>query len=252
LSATSAGTYNTVITVSDGTLTDTDSFTWTVTEPATTVVYVDDTFTRTVSNGWGSATPTGGAYTISGTAANFAVGAGVGTMTLPSAGVTRSALVGTTSASDVDISLRFRTDKTAAGGNQFIYAVARRNGTNEYRVKLRLASNGQVFASASMVVNNVESLIGSEVLVPGLTHTANTLIALHAQVSGSGPTTLRVRAWAAANPEPTTWQYTSTNSNAALQGAGLFGLRAYMSSSVTNAPVVVTFDDYRVTSLGGP
>ncbi len=33
LNATSSGTYNTVITVSDGTLTDTDSFTWTVTEP---------------------------------------------------------------------------------------------------------------------------------------------------------------------------------------------------------------------------
>jgi hypothetical protein len=62
LNATSSGSYNTVITVSDGTLTDTDSFSWTVTEPATTVVYVDDTFTRTVNNGWGSATPTGGAY----------------------------------------------------------------------------------------------------------------------------------------------------------------------------------------------
>jgi hypothetical protein len=253
LNATSSGSYNTVITVSDGTLTDTDSFSWTVTEPATTVVYVDDTFTRTVNNGWGSATPTGGAYSITGTAANFGVAAGVGTMTLPSAGATRSAVLGgSASASDVDISLRFRTDKVAVGGNLFMYAVARRNGTNEYRVKLRLAANGQVFASASMVVNNVESLIGSEVLVPGLTHTANTLIAFRAQVTGSGPTTLRVRAWLAANAEPTTWHYTSTNSNAALQGAGLFGLRSYMSSSVTNAPVVMTFDDYRVTSLGGP
>jgi hypothetical protein len=140
-------------------------------------------------------------------------------------------LGGSASASDVDISLRFRTDKVAVGGNLFMYAVARRNGTNEYRVKLRLAANGQVFASASMVVNNVESLIGSEVLVPGLTHTANTLIAFRAQVTGSGPTTLRVRAWLAANAEPTTWHYTSTNSNAALQGAGLFGLRSYMSSS---------------------
>ena len=34
LSSTSSGSYNTVITVSDGTLTDTDSFTWTVTEPS--------------------------------------------------------------------------------------------------------------------------------------------------------------------------------------------------------------------------
>src|SRR6185295_18745897 len=138
LNGTSSGSYNTVLTVSDGTLTDTDAFTWTVTAPATTIVYVDDTFTRPVNNGWGSATPTGGAYTITGTAANFGVAAGVGTMTLPSAGATRSAVLGgSASASDVDISLRFRTDKVAVGGNQFMYAVARRNGTNEYRVKLR-------------------------------------------------------------------------------------------------------------------
>ncbi len=218
----------------------------------TLIVYVDDTFTRTVNNGWGSATPTGGAYTIQGTAANYGVGNGVGTMTLPSAGATRSALPASASATDVDVSLRFRADKVAAGGNLFMYAVVRRNGTNEYRVKLRLAANGQVFASASTVVNNVETLIGSEALVPGLTYTANTMIRFRAQVSGSSPTTLRVRAWADANPEPTIWHYTSTNSNAALQSAGLLGLRAYISSSTTNTPVVMTFDDYRVTSLGGP
>ena len=42
-----------------------------------------------------------------------------------------------------------RTDKLAVGGAQFIYGVVRRNGTNEYRVKLRLAVNGNVYVSAS-------------------------------------------------------------------------------------------------------
>ena len=37
---TSAGSYAVVLTVSDGTLTDTDSFTWTVTEPAVNVAPV--------------------------------------------------------------------------------------------------------------------------------------------------------------------------------------------------------------------
>ena len=119
-----------------------------------------------------------------------------------------------------------------------MYAVVRRNGNNEYRVKLRFAANGNVFVSASTVVNNVETPIGSEALVPGLTHTANAIIRFRAQVSGSSPTTLRVRAWADGTTEPTTWHYTQTNSNAALQSAGLLGLRTYISSSITNSPLV--------------
>ncbi len=192
-----------------------------MTEPNPLVVYVDDTFTRTAANGWGSATPTGGAYTLSGTAANFAVNGGVGSITMPTAGATRGALLNTPSATDVDVSFRVRTDKLAVGGAQFIYGVVRRNGTNEYRVKLRLAVNGNVYVSASQVINNVESAIGSEVQVAGMTHTANTFIRFRAQVTGTNPTTLRIRAWADAAVEPTTWNYTQTNSNASLQGTGL-------------------------------
>ncbi|HEY7024449.1 MAG TPA: putative Ig domain-containing protein, partial [Candidatus Limnocylindrales bacterium] len=102
LSATSAGTYNVTLSVSDGTLGDTDTFTWTVNEPSAVTVYVDDSFGRTTSNGWGSA-PTGGAYTISGTAANFSVAGGVGVMVAPNAGALRSALIGP-SVADVDVS----------------------------------------------------------------------------------------------------------------------------------------------------
>ena len=238
------------LTASDGSLTANDTFTWTVTEP-TTVVYVDDTFTRTASNGWGSV-PTGGAYTLQGTASNFAVAGGLGTINVPTAGATRSALLNSTSATDVDFSFSVRTDKATVGGNHYIYGVVRRNGTNEYRVKMRFATNGNVFVSASQTINNTETLIGTEVLVPGLNHIANGIIRFRGQVTGTNPTTLRVRAWADGSAEPSTWQYTATNSAAALQGAGLLGLRVYMSSGVTNAPVLFSFDDFRVTSIGGP
>ncbi|MBA2489870.1 MAG: PQQ-dependent sugar dehydrogenase [Chloroflexi bacterium] len=247
LSSTSSGTYSVTVTVSDGTLTATDPFTWTVTQPATTV-YVDDTFGRTATDTWASA-PTGGLYTLGGTAANYDVAGGLGTMVVPTAGASRSALLNTATAHDVELSFRVRTDKLAVGGSQFIYAVVRRSGTNEYRVKLRLAANGNVLVSASTVIANVESPIGSEVAVAGLTHTANGFIRLRAQVTGASPTTIRVRAWADSAVEPTTWQYTATNSAASLQGTGSLGLRTYISSGITNAPVLVTFDDYRVTSI---
>src|SRR6476646_9071501 len=223
LSSTSSGTYAVTLTVSDGSLTATDTFTWTVTEPATVTVYVDDTFTRTATNGWGSAT-TGGVYTTQGTAANFGVAAGEGTMTMPSSGQTRSVLLNNTSATDVDVSFSVHTNKAAVGGNDYIYGVVRRNGNNEYRVKLRFAANGQVFVSASTTLNNVETPIGTEVRVTNLTHTANAIIHFRAQVTGTSPTTLRVRAWADGTTEPTTWQYTATDSAAALQVAGSLGL----------------------------
>jgi hypothetical protein len=250
LSATSSGTYNTVISVSDGSLSATDPFTWTVTEPSTVTTYVDDTFGRTSTNTWGSA-PVGGLYALSGTAADYDVSGGFGTILLPSAGASRSALL-TPSATDVDVSFRVRTDKVAVGSSQFIYAVVRRNGNNEYRVKLRLAPGGAVFASASTVINNAEVNISAEVQVPGLTHAPNAIMRFRAQVSGANPTTLRIRAWADAAAEPTTWHYSATNSNAALQGAGSMGLRAYIASATTNAPVLISFDDLRYTSIGGP
>jgi hypothetical protein len=41
--------------------------------------------------------------------------------------------------------------------------------------------------------------------------------------------------------------YSVTDSTASLQTAGAVGLRAFLTSGVTNAPVVFTFDDVLVT-----
>ena len=249
LSATSSGSYAVVLTVSDGSLTDTDSFTWTVTEPAGVTVYADDLFTRTVVNAWGSAAPTGGAYTLSGTAADFDVTGSAGTL-LMTAGANRAAVLGGVSALDVDLSFSVATNKTAAGGQQYVYGIARRvNATSEYRIKLRLGTNGSVAVQATSVVSNIETGIGAETNVPGLTHTANGVIRVRAQISGTSPTTIRIRAWADGSPEPSTWTYTATSTTASLQAPGAVGLRSYVSAAITNAPVLVTFDDFRVTSI---
>ena len=72
---------------------------------------------------------------------------------------------------------------------------------------------------------------------PASDHPANTFIRFRAQVSGASPTTLASRAWADGTTEPTTWKYSQTDSNASLQAAGVLGLRTYISSATTNAPV---------------
>jgi len=204
-----------------------------------------DTFARTVNGGWGSA-ETGGNYTVQGTAADYGVASGAGTMTVTSAGGTRFALLNTPSARDIDIVFRVAVNKLAKGGNYIVYAVARRNTTNEYRPRIQLLSNGSVAVGASVVVNNTETVLGSWTTVSGLTQAANGYIWVHAQVTGTNPTTIKVRAWADGTAEPSTWQYTTTDSSAAVQSAGSVGVRLWTAKSVTTAPITFSFDDYSV------
>jgi CSLREA domain-containing protein len=241
--AGSAGTYPITFTAANGVPPNaTQNFTLTVGSPPPGAPFAQDSFSRTVVNGWGSAS-TGGSYTLVGTAADFDVPGSTGTMTMV-AGSNRAAVLTGVSATNVDLNFKVSTDKAAVGGNQFIYAIARRvSATTEYRAQLRFATNGAVFIQGSSVTNNVETGIGSAVQVPGLTHAPGAAIRMRAQFTGTNPTTIRIRAWLDGTTEPTTWQYTATNSAAALQTAGGLGLRVYVGGSITNAPVIVSFDD---------
>jgi hypothetical protein len=91
--------------------------------------------------------------------------------------------------------------------------------------------------------------VGPEVMVADLTYAANGWVRVRARVTGSSPATLRVRAWAEGQPEPEIWHFTGTDSQAGLQKPGAVGLRAYLGSSSTNAPILVRFDDIVVTDL---
>jgi PKD repeat protein len=198
--------------------------------PATTTV-VADAFGRTTNNGWGNA-DTGGTYNLLGPASNFSVGGGVGTMVVPTASTTRSAMLPATAA-DTDTTFRVRVNKVPAGGSYFVYAASRVNGSSEYRPRILINPNGTVSAHASVLVNGSESPIGSAVVVPGLTPTANAWIRFRAQVTGANPTTIRVKAWADGTTEPTAWNYTATSTTAALQGSGSLG---YASTSTPRSP----------------
>ncbi len=236
------------VTPNDGTINGTLVSAQVTVATAAPTTYASDNFSRTVNNNWGTA-PTGGAWTLTGTAADFDVTGSTGTLNLP-AGNSRLAALASVSAQNLDLGFRFAANKVPSGGSLYAYAAARRvSATTSYRVKVRIAPNGQVFVQATSVVANTETAIGSEVLVPGLTNTPGSFIRIRAQFTGTNPTTIRIRAWADGSTEPSTWLYTATNSVASLQAAGGVGLLAYVSGSITNGPVLVTFDDFLVTSI---
>jgi PKD repeat protein len=242
-----AGSYSVTLSATNAGGSDGETKLVNVSPPALTT-YVSDSFSRTVANGWASATSTGGAYTLDGTSSNFSVGSGMGTIVAPSAGANRAALLNSVSATSVDITFRVRVNKLPSGGNLYIYGEARRNASNAYRPKLIILPNGTVQVHAGVVVNNTESALGSPVTVAGLSYTANSWLWLHAQVSGTNSTTIRIRTWLDGQAEPATWQYSATNSTAALQTAGSVGLRCYVSGGISNAPLTLNFDDYMVTT----
>jgi hypothetical protein len=126
--------------------------------------------------------------------------------------------------------------------------VARRTGNSEYRPRMILNADGTVSVNASQFVNGSESALGKPVVVNGLSVTPGSFIWFRAQVTGANPTTIRVKVWADGQQEPSSWHFTTTSSQTALQGVGGAGLRTYLESSVSNAPVTITFDDYSVTS----
>jgi hypothetical protein len=206
-----------------------------------------DAFGRTVSSGWGNA-DTGGIYTVQGTAGNYNVATGSGTIQVPTAGGSRSALLNNTSKRDVDIKFRVSVDQVASGGQYIVYGVGRRNGTSEYRARLIFNTNGTVSVNGSRLNSGTESSLGTAVVVPGLTQSANSFIWVHAQMTGTSPTTINVNAWADGQSEPAGWLFTTTDSQASVQVAGSVGLRVWLNGSVTNAPVTFRFDDYSVAT----
>jgi hypothetical protein len=208
---------------------------------------VQDFYGRTTSGTWANADK-GGPYSLAGSSSSFNVNGGSGAITVNTAGTGRGALLNQVNAQNVDIKFKVRASKVAAGGKYYIYAVARHNGNNEYRPRMIWNADGSVSVHASVLVNGVETSLGTPVKVAGLAQCDCKFIWFRAQVVGSSPTTIRVKAWADGSSEPG-WQFTTTNSSAACQTSGSVGLRVYLAASVTNAPVTFRFDNYTVMSL---
>ena len=208
-------------------------------------VIAADTFTRTVTNGWGSA-DTGGAWTVS-TATAFAVNTGTGAIT-GAAGSTRSAYLTAATATDVDLVVDVALGTAATGGGAYVSIIGRRvASTTDYRAKLRYTSNGRITAQLVRVVAGVETAL-TTIVVPGLTLAAGDRIRYRLQVTGTTATTLRLKVWRSGTAEPTTWLSSITDATpAALRSAGHPGVQLYTSSSWTGAAPIVRIDDLRVT-----
>ena len=244
-----AGEYTVTLTVTDDRGGEAStSQTVTVAPPVGPVVLAADTFGRSSASTWGAA-DAGGSWAHAGSASLFTVGDGVGRLTLATGGSSPRARLAEVSAADVDVTVGFSLDKLSTTGATRLWLTGRQTAwTSEYLVKVNVAQSGNVSALQLMrKVGGTETVVAQ--VVPGATVALGTRYNLRLQVAGTGTTTLRAKMWAAGATEPD-WQVQATDSTPELQGPGAVGVGAYTATSTTNLPIVVSWDDLRVTTLG--
>ena len=125
---------------------------------------------------------------------------------------------------------------------------SRVKGTSYYTLKVRFMPGGVVHLALSTVVSGTEIVL-KEVNIPAITYVPGAMLtARFAVLTSGGRTSLAGSIWPAGSAAPSTPQVSATDSTAALQAAGSSAVQGYLSGSSTNAPVVLTLDNYSVTS----
>lgn len=200
------------------------------------VADIRDTFTRSVSNGWGNATSGQVWSTSGGAAADYSVNGTRGLVSLGSVGVSRSTSLAVT-ARDIDVSMTVATDKVATGDWIFPSLLGRFiDASNFYRARLEMKHTGTIGITLTKVVAGVDTVLGSGVDIGS--YAAGERFAVRLRIVGDE---IKAKLWRAVKPEP---DWTATATDTALTAAGAVGTRNLLGSANTNTlPVTLSWDD---------
>lgn len=203
---------------------------------------VVDTFTRTVTGGWGSADSGQAWTTTGGSASDYSVGSGVGQQNNVTENVFRMSMldVGTT---DVDYVVEVASNKAVAGASQIVEFLGRSasaiSADNAYMARLTFTTASAVTIDLRKRVAGTPTTIASAVTT-GLTHAAGTFFSVRLSIQS---TTIKARVWLTTDTEPDDWDVEVTDTQLV---AGTFaGVRSVLASGTSNEPVVFSFDDLR-------
>lgn len=202
---------------------------------------VMDSFTRTVSNGWGSSEATVPlAYTSSGgSASDYSCNGSVGILSLGTKNVTRRMRL-PVGLQNFDATIDIKTSVAAAGGTQYVLVRFRvQDDSNFYQIRLDLGAAGTHGITLIKKVAGVDTDVIATVALGA--YTAADTIRIRFQANG---TALKIKAWKTSALEPNTW--TGTATDAAISAAGSFDFAAVLDNANSNPlPVLISFDNLK-------
>jgi hypothetical protein len=204
--------------------------------------FVNDTFTRSASNGWGVADSGQTWAWTGGASADYAVNGTVGQHVMTSRNTLRYTLASAPSA-DVDVRTDWALDKTAVADSNYVFLMARYTDTTHlYFARVQVSQTGQAMTLTIRKRNGAEVQVGGSFALG--TCTPGTFYTLRLSVIGS---TLQAKCWPQGTPEPDVWQITATDTD--LTAVGSVGCRSLVGSASTQTlPVTASFDNF--TELG--
>lgn len=197
-----------------------------------------DTFTRSVSNGWGSSDSGHAWSTTGGVAADYSVNGTRGIMSLGVVGSLRGTYISALPVADIDRTITVRIPVLATGAGIQARNVARWDVTANtyYAAMIRAETTASVTLQILKVVAGATTTMRAKTIV-GLTHTATTDYRLRFKVDGSW---LYAKVWVGS--EPTQWSDAVWDTE--ITAAGSWGYRGVLNSGNTNTlPVDLQFDD---------
>lgn len=217
--------------------------------------YAADTFTRSVTDGLGSA-ETGGSYSISGTAADFDVNGSVAVISCPSSGTARTGRLLSVSARDIDYSNEVMIGEIAGSGEVIrIRLTLRRDASNLEGFEFRIRVNGSGSADVEVLQKTGGVLTSIAVANGAATLSSNDVLKMRFQLEGGGdPIDVRAKIWnKTTEGEPGAWDidYDHTGPSAGQQAAGaLEGINISTLAAWTGTyPHVSHWDNLLVTSI---
>jgi hypothetical protein len=212
------------------------------------VTAVADAFTRSVSNGWGSA-DTGQAYTTSGaTAGNYSVNGSKGVHTLDTVNVFRHSTISVGSPSmRVRATVNLNVGAVTGAATTAVVAARVTDTSNYYAAHLSFNTDDSVtLLIAKRVAGTLTNLSSAVTVSSGFGSGQQFTVDL--EVAGD---TIRAKAWATTTSGPTTsWLVTATDTDlTAGTSAGLFSRH---ETGSTTGTVQVQWDDLVVEEAAEP
>lgn len=201
-----------------------------------------DTFSRTVSSGWG-ATDNGVTWsTGGGSATDYSVNGSAGAHLLASVNTSRRCFL-TATMVDFDYYVSITADQLATGGFLAGGLTGRYlDSDNLYSAQLRFTTSNTVTVNIIKRLNTVETILGTYTM-PNAVFVAGTFYRLRFKLKGA---VLRAKAWLATDAETPEWQVVVVDGD--LTQPQLIGVRSISSPSATNVNPSVLYDDFQIVS----